>query len=280
MTSKDLTDAIKEFKKGISSRNRDIFANLNSVTDSDSIKASVKLAYNDAKRTFDGIGKYETERDAAIEEINKKFGEYFASPAPQGEEKFDETHKKLCDIWSDAFKDKDLNLAAFGKAQKIVNMAFKYLYCCDTSGQYKNHFKYCHMPLDSFTLEWFKRNVKVNPKIVAGKMTSWSNLEYKGNDGSKDFFIATDNKEYYTYKFYLDNIRKYILDNNIKFSALELEFVEWPKIQMHLAAEGFLFSLMDTANMNLKKTKSDIRAKSLDDKYAEIVAIFKMKNII
>lgn len=42
-----------------------------------------------------------------------------------------------------------------GQAQKVINMSFKYLMCCDDIRQTKlTHFTWCHMPLDSVTLEW------------------------------------------------------------------------------------------------------------------------------
>ena len=42
-----------------------------------------------------------------------------------------------------------------GQAQKIINMSFKYLFCCaDIRNSKLSHFTWCHMPLDSVTLEW------------------------------------------------------------------------------------------------------------------------------
>ncbi len=42
-----------------------------------------------------------------------------------------------------------------GQAQKIINMSFKYLFCCeDIRNNKMSHFTNCHIPLDSVTLEW------------------------------------------------------------------------------------------------------------------------------
>lgn len=42
-----------------------------------------------------------------------------------------------------------------GQAQKLINMSFKYLMCCEDIRQNKlAHFTWCHMPLDSVTLDW------------------------------------------------------------------------------------------------------------------------------
>ena len=45
--------------------------------------------------------------------------------------------------------------ARYGQAQKVINMAFKYLYCCEGAEKYNSKFADCHMPLDQFTLAWF-----------------------------------------------------------------------------------------------------------------------------
>lgn len=52
----------------------------------------------------------------------------------------------------------------YGKAQKIVNMSFKYLYLFDDtfdeSGncKYPQIFDHCHMAIDAKILDWFKKN--------------------------------------------------------------------------------------------------------------------------
>ena len=145
-------------------------------------------------------------------------------------------------------------------------MSFKYLYCREDDENYRNHFKYCHMPLDSFTLEWFKREQfgQNRPNKV---ITSWSNLENSENDA--DTFID-DGKECYSYHFYKKKIRK--IANGMDISPLEMEFIVWPQIQMELAAEGFLFGLEEDLTNERKK---EIKAKSLKDKYDEIVKILK-----
>ena len=46
--------------------------------------------------------------------------------------------------------------ARYGQAQKVVNMALKYLYCCDNiDEQTRIKFDPCHMPLDQYTLAWY-----------------------------------------------------------------------------------------------------------------------------
>lgn len=50
--------------------------------------------------------------------------------------------------------------ATFGHAQKIVNMAFKYLYCCRGAEKYENTvFSHCHMPLDGYTIADYRKYI-------------------------------------------------------------------------------------------------------------------------
>ena len=72
---------------------------------------------------------------------------------------FNEKHVELCKSLHENFKKNGV-MVSYGQAQKIVNMAFKYLYCCKLDDKMRERFKACHMPLDSFSLEWFKRCFK------------------------------------------------------------------------------------------------------------------------
>lgn len=278
----NLQKEIKAFKKGIKRCNE-----LNHVLEA--IPAAVDLAYIDAKRTMTGIGEHEKQKLCAFNAIQIKLRKFFSGQAPVDQEKFDEKHKELCEIWCNCFRGSDIG--TFGKAQKIVNMSFKYLYCCDDAlTNYIEHFKFCHMPLDSFTLEWFKRDVnirewfkneerdKTKPRIISEKMASWSALEYdEEEDLLKDavgYYLKDGKKEFYSYRFYLENIRKHIEKNKYQkdsgdvLSPLELEFIVWPESQKHLAAEGFLIGLK---GISKKEDKKEIRDKSLEAKYKDII---------
>lgn len=69
----------------------------------------------------------------------------------------------------------------YGKAQKIVNMSFKYLYLFDDtfdeSGncKYPQIFDHCHMAIDAKILDWFKKNDK---NSVSNYSVTWSNMDY------------------------------------------------------------------------------------------------------
>ena len=147
----------------------------------------------------------------------------------------------------------------YGQAQKIVNMAFKYMYCVwYGKKEYKEYLEkceVCHMPLDSFSLEWINRcyikgknlkkyakdfddtvwNQKSLKKEVyslkqdkeKGPIGSWSTLE-RGIDEEKSLKC--------TYQFYV----KLLHDELGDVSPLLVDFYVWPRMQMILSAEAFI----------------------------------------
>ena len=222
------------------------------------IEIAVSWAYNDAKRTMHGITK--DDREEAEDAIVKEFKAYFTNPAPC-EKKFKESDIRRCNAQINSFEDGS-SLGTYGKAQKIVNMTFKYLYCCTNIDNFENHFKYCHMPLDSFTLEWCKRNIQ---EIDPNKIGSWSKMK----DEKSDTYKESKNIEKYSYHYYVARIRDYVAINKIELTPLQLEFIIWPKMQLELATENYLFTLTDEYKKTSEKEK--LRKESLEDKMALVV---------
>lgn len=70
---------------------------------------------------------------------------------------------------------KKIGAFTVGQSQKLINMAFKYLYCCGDIREKKNaHFTCCHMPLDGRTLGWYKTN-----HLKRGeRVPDWSKIEF------------------------------------------------------------------------------------------------------
>lgn len=63
-----------------------------------------------------------------------------------------------------------------GMAQKIINMAMKYLFCCeDILQDHKDHFVYCHIPLDSLILDWLNGECAKEYKAIY-KDIKWSQI--------------------------------------------------------------------------------------------------------
>ena len=217
---------------------------------------SINLAYRDVQRTLKNISDYDNEKSNVLGDITESFESFFKQEPRKEASEFGLWHKEICEKWTQGFDDNQIG--TFGKAQKLVNMTFKYLYCF-YGDSYNNHFKYCHMPLDSYTLEWFKRYVGIrtnkDEKLVKGKVCAWSNLQYEKDDN-----------DYYTYIFYKENIDEYIRDKKLNLSPrqllspLQLEFIIWPEIQLELATENYII-IQDS-----EKKKKDIAKLTIKNK--------------
>lgn len=184
-------------------------------------------------------------------------------------EAFDTWHKNTCDQAVEFLKEYYVpEDCSYGKAQKIVNMSLKNLYAlCVVKGiedQYASLFRYCHVPLDSFTLEWFCRECFAHGQpVTKGKILNWSAI-CKYGDKDTDEYMAADKKQYYTYFYFQKKFREWYSDT---ITPLRAEFIHWPRIQMELAAENFLFALEDDITT---KQKQQIRERSLAEKLNDI----------
>ena len=108
------------------------------------------------------------------------------------EKAFDEWHNDACKAVLEVLQkfytnnDKQETLVQYGKAQKIVNMTMKGLYCLKDADQKKDYFKHCHIPLDSFTLEWFKRKVILTySECYKNWVKTLQEAAYKTEQGAK-----------------------------------------------------------------------------------------------
>lgn len=195
----------------------------------------------------------------------EKFGDqlkgWFERPChtdPRGEEwekAFDKFHALACETVMDFLKAQhyEPEHITYGKAQKVVNMTFKHIYCLDGAYLKEDWFIPCHIALDSFTLEWFCRNIQ---GITKGCVDSWSALQNvaetipnlpKGYAGMS-MYSKTVKKEgkqpeilkFYTYSQIVSLIRSYFAgEHPFKgLCPLQAEFYIWPEIQLHLAAEA------------------------------------------
>lgn len=180
------------------------------------ISWAVDKAYGDMMpRTIKGHTEDIKKESAAV--LTERFREYFNAPPPS-EKGFESVHKEVCDVFLTSFnkaaKKIGIQEQAFGKAQKIVNMSFKYLYCM-LRGEKARWFSYCHMPLDTYTLNWFYRKEEKKEKeegIKPSKKETWSNLKPK---------------QYYSMA---NKIRSYVKEDTqfSGLSPLEAEFIIWP----------------------------------------------------
>ncbi len=186
--------------------------------------------------------------DYCAEDQSQTFGgmikTWFEKEHTAWKEEFEMFHSKACNTVLSFLRDQlySEKSCTYGKAQKVVNMTFKHLYCL-SEGKKREWFLECHMALDFFTLEWFKRSVAKYGKVYTlGKVDNWSALQ---NPKGKEEYIGKDNKKFYSYHFLAKEIRAYFDKNNPfgPLCPLEAEFIIWPNIQTHLSAESFIFQL-------------------------------------
>lgn len=138
---------------------------------------AVYQAYLDMNRTISGVkDSAETERDAIAAQLRSFFDDpEYGSPSKTV---FDNWHEKAMEgAYGKA------NQLTYGQIQKLINMAFKYLYCCrDIRDNKFGRFDWCHMALDTYTLTWLGRVEATDFKIIKkqyGWDGSWSKISSK-----------------------------------------------------------------------------------------------------
>lgn len=222
--------------------------------DLDGIEDAIKRALNDlTARTLEKDENVSTYPKSIDDKFNKlknvgfvqKFKDYFANSIIFNENDFDKWHEEACNLVTKALGCYYKNWE-YGKSQKIVNMTFKYIYCLSWNNVNRDLFEYCHMPLDSYTLEWIYRVVfKTVTDNLTGKapkkdlIPSWSSIK-KG--------YRTKASEKYCYIEFVKWVREYFNSKSCVFFGLcplEAEFYIWKEIQRHMALESLCSQLVN-----------------------------------
>jgi len=214
-----------------------------SIKDTEGWKIAIKRATKDlmARTLKRKAPESENFTDNIIAVLIPRLEAWFCKPqADVSEENFDTWHQESCSavltVLREFYSNQDGTDVAYGKAQKIVNMTMKGLYCLVGATDLNRHFQYCHMALDSFILEWFSRNVmswynegkKTKDKLKKASMVSWSVIpEGSGIDP-------------YGYDTYVQHIREYFASTcpYDGLTPLQAEFFIWTEIQLAMAAEA------------------------------------------
>ena len=147
--------------------------------------AAVKLGYLDMCRTCHGIGAKvsDAQRKASFKTLGEEIKGLLSDSSIDSQEAFDAKHKVLCNKYMDLLKKYGYAIK-YGQAQKVVNMALKYLFCCEDADL--DIFQYCHMPLDGLILNWCKKEFKIS---VNSDKDAWSKLsKEKYTDITKAIF--------------------------------------------------------------------------------------------
>ena len=195
--------------------------NIKSQSGDDIIRHAVELGYADMSKH--AAGHKPEIKDKCVVFLTSKIQKYVESESKQN---FDEWHKGTC-------KDlkKEMTRAGFtgtiGRAQKVINMAFKYLSLLDKKNEYNLPTDELHMALDSYTLNWYHSIPDRHYKIDA-----WSKLD----DYNTYIIIQGDIKTYINkkpnYFCALQSKRPNLTINNEKFIQLpdnvfDAEFIIW-----------------------------------------------------
>lgn len=165
------------FMKNIMLRSGNVFL---SVTNSSDVLKAVKLAYLSMQpRTFrknTPTAKVNTKnKNQLLKDLSDRLSQFFLAGI-NTQSGFDDWHKKTC-TWFLSELNKILHASGYsnveyGKAQKIVNVAFKNMYLFDDAFSYEEQFKLCHFIIDDASMEWYNAFASKPCK------TAWSNISY------------------------------------------------------------------------------------------------------
>ena len=178
--------------------------------------AAIELAYADMSRRQRG------HTPAMKEECIKYLEGVFEKSSEM--DNFNKWHKDQCDALIRIWNHHKDGFGTIGKAQKVLNMAFKYLSCITTD--YDHLLPCCHMTLDSYTLDWYKRVVM--PWVKDDK-----------NRGQKDVKFLCEWSKIQNYDNYYmliqDNIKEF-LENatySVKIGDNETKLIHLPKERIY-----------------------------------------------
>ena len=198
-----------------------------------------------------------------LKDVAEGLQEYFQdNKEDTNKEPFNKKHTEWCKMLKTSYNRYFIEeKLTYGQAQKIINMAFKYLYCIfaekEELEEKKGKFKYCHMPLDKFSLEWVKRyfsssgngywEKSTGETLKKGSVMAWSRME------KEDY----ENKGY-GYDTYSKNIGEYCEhEYKEQISQLQLDFVVWHKMQKIMAAEAFIKTFQDAGEDKNEKAEPE-----------------------
>lgn len=205
------------------------------IDDEEQYKIIVKgRAYFDMQpRTIDGLEEFRKE-DYNNKKLNDIFDglayslySFITSEDEMDVEEFDKWHKKLCENFCEEFNkltEGAVKPISFGKAQKLVNVSLKYIYCLKGAEKYVSKFRHCHMILDRYTysegfyvkkvIPWLNDNCDCKSNgIKKSALTSWSNLEYEEYDAIQN-----------NIRKFLAGTSKYVDASGNKLTPFQAEF--------------------------------------------------------
>jgi len=224
------------------------------------------------------------------ESFIKKFVDYFLHQSVdfKNQDAFDKWHHEMCEIFLKVIGPKYQGGLNYGKAQKIVNMTFKNVYCLKGLHNSEEYYRWCHMPLDSITLEWVGRtqtSIKEEESnyLRKGRIPSWSKMNYE----EKNSFKNSEGKCYYSYKeiqkaiftYFAEYVEKNPATKYLKgCTPFQAEFFVWQYMQLELSAEEFYNQCLSFEELSRKEKgdkKNKFKRKSINEKLEALQSMLK-----
>lgn len=224
-----------------------------------------------------------------------EFLKYFSSDN-KNQSEYDKWHHDMCNLFIEKIQGAKIKASeTYGKAQKIVNMTIKTIYCLEGARKKEEdgYFDYCHMPLDSITIEWFRnrlaekwynngrpRSQRIKISLNGGPLPKWSNLSFSEESLSYTYSQYDDNatlrldskSQKYHYMFFVSMIREYFKSGNTSnnydgLTPFQAEFYIWPEMQYEISAQNLLDQdLPSKLSSNIGVTVDNLAIKNMLDK--------------
>lgn len=181
-----LEDLIDQFTKETNERgeNQKKWLGDNGLSNDD-LSVALALAHNDMARRADGHTN--EVKVASVQWLYCRFTTN--SPfAIKSQADFDTWHDQTCKQYCSHMNHLNRKKyfpkkfdTTYGRAQKVLNMTFKYLYCTASyQAEVEKIVEYLHMTLDSYTLRWYKDQIVAPTKgLRAGDISNWSKMNEK-----------------------------------------------------------------------------------------------------
>ena len=263
-------DEIKILKFDSVDENKEIDITSLEYDSDDAIKIAICRAYEDSQprlivnhnKIVNNLYDWNDKNGSPLGYLKKQIRKFY-----EQDKKFDEWHKTTCthflDKYNKLLSDKQLESQDIGKAQKIVNMSLKYLFCM-TGDKQEDFFRDCHIALDHYTLEnWFCRVVKGKGWPSKEQIGAWSKIKDYGEEkliGSYMWIQDTIRNEYNKNKIY--NI------DNKEMTPLQAEFIIWEEeklreVLMAVASLSLEYEVNTRKNDDLKNIITNV-SKNID----------------
>lgn len=158
-----------------------------SISNDEHVLYAVKKAYVDLtprtlKKCKPDASIPAKERNVVLGWLASELQKYLLS---KNREEFNQWHRVLCREFLERFNGNVLkdryHPLHFGKSQKIVNMALKYIRCFDDTENYAEVYDHCHMAVDSYIISWYNKTIPDATGRPAIR-TAWSNLSEQEYD--------------------------------------------------------------------------------------------------